>query len=56
MDVEYGIEGCSDRSDELEAGFVWIKRREDVIFKIVNVDGFERTVLNDSALSCRTNV
>ena len=47
-------ESCSDRSEELEAGFV--RRRDNVRFKIVNVNGFERAVLNDRALSSWTNV
>ena len=47
-------ESCSDRSEELEAGFVW--RRENVRFKIVNFDGFERAVLNDRSLCGWTNV
>ena len=32
------------------------RRRENVRFKIVNVDGFERAVMNDRALSSWTNV
>ena len=50
-------ESCSDRSEEIIGSWICVKRRgKNVRFEIVNVDGFERAVMNDRALSSWTNV